>query len=233
MSDENTLVPSVISESSFDIASLNLNEANAYVTIAPTGTTVTPFPFERIKFEASRQLRFSILTSKVAIVKRHYHTDLGYFLCNNGVCCQLSEKSPSVVYLYPIVQYMDCSDRGKPLSDRIQVRMLQCNKDMYSTLTGIQDAKGDLTQFDFCGTLLPGNDRFPKTQLIEVGNAIWRNNEKANEYIKDYMTRNGDKFISSVGKIYSDDKLRELLSEPTTDTVAQDIDDIFAPQGHI
>lgn len=236
MDENNTLAPvnnstEITTPSSFNIASLNLAENNPYVIVAQTGTTITPYPFERIKFEQGRQSRFAILTSEVVIVKRHYHQDLGYIL-SDGMIDDLFEKSPSIVYLYPIIHYTDCSDRGKPLSDRVQVKMLQCNKDMYSTLCGVLEIKGDLTQFDFLGTLLPGNDRFPKTQLLEAGNALWKNNPKVAEYIDSYMKQNGDRFLSSVGKIYTREKLEELLGgkdQSIQETVEQDLDEIFKP----
>ena len=216
---------------SFSIASLNLAENNPYVIVAKTGTTVTPYPFERLKFEANRQLRFAILTSDVVIVKRHYHPDLGYIL-SDGMNDKYFDKSPSVVYLYPVIHYSDTDQRGKPLSDRVQVKMLQCNKDMYSTLCGVADIKGDLCQFDFLGSLLPGNDRFPKTQLLEAGNALWRNNPKIGEYIETYMRQNGDRFLSSVGKTYTPEKLEDLLGytgSSVKEAVDQDLDDIFKP----
>jgi hypothetical protein len=229
--EENTSLATQSTSTSFNIATLNLAENNPYVIVAKTGTTVTPYPFERLKFESNRQQRFSILTSDVVIVKRHYHPDLGYIL-SDGLNDKYFDKSPSVVYLYPIVHYTDCSDKGKPLSDRMQVKMLQCNKDMYNYIVGIQDIKGDVTQFDFLGSLLPGNDRFPKTQLLEAGPALWKNNPKAGEYIETYMKQNGDRFLSSVGKIYTPEKLEDLLGyngSSVKETVDQDLDDIFKP----
>lgn len=230
MEENNTLAP--ITNTSFDISSLNLAENNPYVIVAKTGTTVTPYPFERLKFEQGRQSRFSILTSDVVIVKRHFHPDLGYIL-SDGIIDKYFDKSPSVVYLYPVVHYTDCSEKGKPLSDRIQVKMLQCNKDMYNMLCSVLDVKGDITQFDFLGTLLPGNDKFPKTQLVEAGPALWKHNEKAAEYINTYMKQNGDRFLASVGKVYTPEKLEELLGDNAPsikETVDQDLDDIFKPQ---
>ena len=222
------------SEPSFNIATLNLAENNPYVVVAKTGVTVTPFPFERLKFDQSRLARFSILTSEVVVVKRHYHESLGYFLCNGRECCRLTEKSPSVVYLYPIVHYTDCSDKGKPLSDRVQVKMLHCNKDMYNYLCNIQEIKGDLTNFDFLGKIQDGSDKFPKTQLMEAWPCLWKNEPSNLDYIQDYMKQNGDRFLSSVGKIYTDEKLRELLdvsgssqSALPADTNLADLDEVF------
>ena len=127
------------------------------------------------------------------------------------------------------MQYIDCSDKGKPLSDKIQVRLLQCNKDMYTYLTSIKEVKGDLTQFDFLGTKIPGSEKFQKTQLMEAGPSLWKNNEKSILYVTDYMRQNEDRLLSSVGKIYTDEKLRELLGEANaiTEVSEQDVDDIF------
>lgn len=231
MSEEitNLTIPSA----SFNISSLNLAENNPCVIIAKTGTTVTPYPFERIKFELNRNKRFSILTSEVVIVKRHYHPDLGYVL-SDGLNDKYFDKSPSVVYLYPIIVYEDTDQKGKPLSDKIQVRMLQCNKDMYQFIVSLFEVKGDITQFDFLGTLLPGNDKYPKTQLIEAGPALWKNIPNAADYIESYMKQNGDRFLASVGKTYSCDKIEELLGAKTSDsaltaTTEQELDDIFKP----
>ena len=172
---ENT---SLATQSAFDISSLNLSsDLNQYVIVAKTGTTVTQYPFERLKFEANRQQRFAILTSEVVIVKRFYHPDLGYVLAaNDGSLDKYFEKGPSIVYCYPAVSYLDTTDRGKPLSDKIQVKMLQCNKEMYNFLCNLMEIKGDLTQFDFLGSQIPGTDKFPKTQILEAGNALWLNN---------------------------------------------------------
>lgn len=224
------------SSSSFDISSLNLSsELNQYVIVAKTGTTITQYPFERLKFEANRQRRFAILTSDVVIVKRHYHPDLGYVL-SDGINDKYFDKAPAIVFTYPIVSYEDCTDRGKPLSDKIQVKMLMANKDMYSYICGIQEIKGDITQFDFLGSLIPGSDKFPKTQLMEAGPAGWMNNPSNRKYIQEYMKQNGDRYLSAVGKIYTPEKIEELLglSTPITNTPAlgvdqQDLDDIFKP----
>lgn len=230
--DETTTLAPV--SPSFDISSLNLAENNPCVIVAKTGTTITPYPFERLKFESNRQQRFAILTSEVVIVKRHYHPELGYVL-SNGTNDKYFEKNPSVVYLYPIIHYTDCNEKGRPLSDKIQVKMLQCNKESYQFLCGLQDIKGDITQFDFLGSLLPGNDKYPKTQLLEAGLALWKNNPKSAEYIDAYMKQNGDRFLASVGKVYTDEKLEDLLglSQPDNSPVSvatdQDLDDIFKP----
>lgn len=242
MDEKNSLAPvsstssavTVASQATFSLSSLNLAENNPYIIVAKTGTTVTPYPFERLKFEQGRQSRFAILTSEVVIVKRHYHPDLGYVI-SDGVNDKYFDKPPSVCYLYPVVHYTDCSDKGKPLSDAIQVKMLIANKEMYTSICSVNDVKGDITQFDFLGTQLPGNDRFPKTQLIECGMALWRNSDKAAEYIDSYMKQNGDRFLASVGKTYPIEKLEELLgggSDPSSsvkETVDQDLEDIFKP----
>lgn len=221
-------------QSSFDIASLNLsNEMNQYVIVAKTGTTVTQYPFERLKFESNRQQRFAILTSDVVIVKRHYHPDLGYVLSDGGKIDSYFDKAPSLVFTYPVVHYLDCTDKGKPISDKVQVKMLMCNKDMYNYICGILEIKGDITQFDFLGSLIPGNDRFPKTQLLEAGEAVWRHNPDNRKYVQDYLKQNGDRYLSAVGKIYTPEKIEELLglSAPTVskESVDQDLDDIFKP----
>lgn len=220
----------------FDISSLNLSsELNQYVIVAKTGTTITQYPFERLKFEANRQQRFAILTSDVVIVKRHYHPDLGYVL-SDGVNDKYFDKAPAIVYTYPIIHYIDCSDKGKPLSDKIQVKMLMANKDMYNYLCSLYELKGDLTQFDFLGSLIPGSDKFPKTQLLEAGNCLWMNNPNNRNYIQEYMKQNGDRYLSAVGKVYTPEKIEELLGlstpAPTNAnalSVEQDLDDIFKP----
>lgn len=226
--EETSLAP--ISPTSFSLSNLNLAEGNPCVIVAETGATVTPYPFERIKFDSSRQTRFAILTNEVVIVKRHYHQELGYVL-SDGVNDKFFEKPPSVVYLYPCVCYLDTNDKGRPLSDKTQVKMLICNKDMYRYLVSIKEIKGDLTQYDFLGSLIPGNDRFPKTQLVEAGPALWHNNDKLVTYIGEYLTQNADKFLLSVGKTYTLDKLEELLGSASNppDTTEQDLDDIFRP----
>lgn len=243
MDENNSLAPAspssvtVAHQTTFSLSSLNLAENNPYVIVAKTGTTVTPYPFERLKFEPGRQTRFAILTSEVVIVKRHYHQDLGYII-SDGYNDKFFDKPPSVCYLYPVVHYTDCSNSGKPLSDAMLVKMLIANKEMYTSICSVNDVKGDITQFDFMGTQLPGNDRFPKTQLMECGMALWRNSDKAVEYITSYMQQNGDRFLSSVGKTYPLEKLEDLLGggdssvstqEPSKDTTEQDLDDIFRP----
>jgi hypothetical protein len=100
---------------------------------------------------------------------------------------------------------------------------------MYTYLTSIKEVKGDLTQFDFLGTKIPGSEKFQKTQLMEAGPSLWKNNEKSILYVTDYMRQNEDRLLSSVGKIYTDEKLRELLGEANaiTEVSEQDVDDIF------
>ena len=229
MDEVTNLAP--VCTTTFNIASLNLAENDPSVIIGDTGTTVSAFPFERLKFEQGRQTRFAILTTKVVIVKRHYHESLGYVRCT-GACCKYFDKAPGIVYLYPCCHYTDCDNKGKPLSDRIQVKMLQCNKDMYNYIVSIQEIKGNIDQFDFMGTQIPGSDKFPKTQLVEAGPALWRNNQRDADYIMDYLKQNSSRFLDSVGKVYTEDKLQELLGggdSVTPETVTQDLDDIFRP----
>lgn len=215
---------------SFDLKALNLAENSPYVVVAPTGTTVSPYPFERIKFELNRNTRFAILTNQVAIVRRHYHNDLGYII-SDGKVDRFFEKSPSVVFCYPVVQYIETNDKGKPLSDKIQCKMLQCNKEMYQYICNINEIKGDITQFDFLGTQVPGGEKFKKYQLMEAGATLWKNNQDSIDYVTDYMKQNMDRFLSSLGKTYTEEKLEELLGlgSSTPITTEQDLDDIFKP----
>lgn len=236
---ENTSLATPSSSSAaFDISALNLSsELNQYVLVAKTGTTVTQYPFERLKFESNRQQRFAILTSDVVIVKRHYHETLGYVLSDGGKIDSYFDKAPSIVYTYPVVHYTDCSDKGKPLSDKIQVKMLVASKDVYNFLCSLYELKGDLTQFDFLGSLIPGSDKFPKTQLLEAGSpALWTRNPSNREYIQEYMKQNGDRYLSAVGKIMTPAKIEEELglssstsSVPAIGVDQQDLDDIFKP----
>lgn len=226
----------------FDLSSLNLGDTAQYAMVAKTGDTIAQYPFERIKFDQNRKVRFSILTTEVVFVKRHYTEDLGYFLCNGGACCDYAGKAASVSYLYPVVHYLDCTNSGKIISDAVQVKMVTCNKDMYNSLIGIQELKGDLTQFDLLGYQLPGQDRYPKTTLLEAGAAVWRNSQAILDQVRDYMQKNGDKFLSAAGKMLPDsafDKANIATNIATTDAdngrgklpVDTDITDIFRPQG--
>ena len=236
---ENTSLATQSNSSAFDISALNLSsELNQFVIVAKTGTTVTQYPFERLKFEANRQQRFAILTSDVVIVKRYYHPDLGYVLAaNNGSLDKYFDKAPAIVYCYPCVSYLDTTDRGKPLSDKIQVKMLQCNKEMYNYLCNVSEIKPEpITSYDFLGSQIPGTDKFPKTQILEAGPVLWMNNSDNRKYVQEYLRQNGDRFLSAVGKIYTPEKIEELLGlstpAPTNAnalSVEQDLDDIFKP----
>ena len=52
------------------------------------------------------------------------------------------------------------------------------------------------------------------------------------KYVQDYLKQNGDRFLSSMGKMYTPEKVEELLGMTTSvpaPSVDQDLDDIFKP----
>lgn len=197
-------------EKLFDMNSLDLSESAKFVKVAKTGNISTEYPFSRIKFVPNKKIRFALLSSEVVMVKRHYMEELGYFLCTGGKCCEVAKKQGATCYIYPAVLYTQCDDRGKISGTDIEVKVLIANKDMYNSLVAINEIKGDLEQYDFLGIQDNSSGKFPKTTIVEAGVISWRTDENIAK-VKDYVAKYKDKFLDSVAKKITDEKLDEIL----------------------
>lgn len=183
----------------------------SFVTVTTTGEAVEEYPFDRVKFFENRRTRFSLITTEMALVRRHYTQEHGYFVCYGGLCCKLADKPAAAVYLYPVVQYLDVADNGKLVGGAIRVRTLVANREMYNAIVSLQDIKGDATALDLVGSLMPGNDRFPKTQILDAGPATWRQDPANLTYVQQYFAENSSHFLSVAGKVYTDQEVQAIL----------------------
>lgn len=210
----------------FSLKNLDLTKKCPAVIIAPTGTKVSAYPFPKIKFSTDRKSRISILSDDVCIVKLHYDEDLKYVLCTEGACCDLLNE-PSVRYLYPCVRYSDVTDSGKPLTNQVEVFLLQLSKSAYDVVSTVYDVKESLIGLDF--VVACEDATYQKISLTEAGPSKWIEEEGNVEMVKEYLSKNSDRFLSAVGKVYTDAKLRELKGDLNANPMlpAESIEDVF------
>lgn len=215
-------VPAVIDFNNFDFG---VNGTS--VIVADTGTKVSRFPIERIKFTANKKERISIITDKVVIVKTHYVEDVGSIICNGSLCCEECGL-PSVRYVFPIVHYEGTDKKGSLVTSDISVKCLAVGKDNYEELLTIMENKGSLTQFDLVVTC--SDETYQKCSFTEAGPARWRSSRKAMETVASTLKKHGKDLILCLGRVVNDVQLAKLLGKDTAPGFAAtdvDMDAIF------
>lgn len=208
------------------------NNTSIPVVIAETGTKISPYPFEVVKFDESKKLRISILLDQMIGVKLHYFDGVGYIFCNGGKCCQLSEKKSSVRYLYPCVVYTDTNANGKLIGDSVEVKLLKLGNDAYESICSISEIhEGHVVGLDLICTCT--DSKYQKVYFNEAGDANWIKSEKIKKQVEDYMKANFDHILDGVAKPYEEDKLEALVKgsnmpDPSVPAIATDnMDELF------
>lgn len=211
-----------------DFANFDLGiTAGAGVVVAETGTKVSRFPIERIKFTATKKERISIITDKVVIVKTHFIEDVGSIICNGSLCCEECGL-PSVRYVFPIVHYEGTDKKGSIVSADIDVKCLAVGKDNYEELLTIMENKGSLTQFDLVVTC--SDEQYQKCSFTEAGPAKWKNSKKAMAQVSEKLKKNGKDMILALGRVVDDTQVAKLLgcdTPPGFNAGDVNMDDIF------
>lgn len=218
-----TQVPGVIDFSNFDLGIA----AGAGVVVAETGTKVSRFPIERIKFTATKKERISIITDKVVIVKTHFIEDVGSIICNGSLCCEECGL-PSVRYVFPIVHYEGTDKKGSLISSDIDVKCLAVGKDSYEELLTIMENKGSLSQFDLVVTC--SDEQYQKCSFTEAGNAKWKGSKKAIQYVAEKLKKNGKDIVLALGRIVDDAQLARMIGRDTApgfNATDVNMDDVF------
>jgi hypothetical protein len=209
-----------------DFDSIDLGLSIPGVIVAETGTKVSRFPVERIRFTTSKRERISIITDKVIIVKTHFIEDFGSIICNGSACCE-HIGLPSVRYLFPIVHYEDTDKKGKPLSADVSVKVLTLGKDNYEDLLTIADNKGSLTQFDLVVTCT--DEQYQKCSYTEAGAALWKKSKKLLNDVAEVLKKDGKNLVLPLGRTMTDAQLNRVLGMDTPPGLPADVDldDVF------
>lgn len=205
----------------FDFNSIDLGLTGAGVMVAETGTKVSRFPIERIKFTTSKKERISIILDRVVIVKTHFIEDTGSIICNGSYCCEVCGL-PAVRYVFPVVHYENTDKKGSPLSADIDVKVLAIGKDNYEELLTIMDNKGPLSQFDLVVTC--NDEGYQKCSFTEAGDAKWKKSRKAQEFVAERLKKDGKNLVACLGRTVTDAQLKKLLGEDAAPTVGEDVD---------
>jgi len=208
-----------------DFNAIDLGLSTPGVVVAETGTKVSRFPVERIKFTTSKKERISIILDKVIIVKSHYVEDMGSILCNGSLCCE-QFGLPSVRYLFPIVHYEDTDRRGQLMSAQIELKVLAVGVDNYEELLTIMENKGPLSEFDIVVTC--NDEQYQKCSYTEVGEAKWKKSKKARNYISERLKKDGKHITSCIGRTMTDAQIKKELGLDIAPGISDiDMDDIF------
>lgn len=210
----------------FDFNTINLGITLPGVIVAETGTKVSRFPIERIKFTTSKKERISIILDNVIIVKTHYIEDTGSIICYGGKCCELCDL-PAVRYVFPVVHYENTDKKGTPLSTDLDVKLLSVGKDNYEELLTIMDNKGPLSQFDIVVTC--NDEGYQKCSFTEAGPARWKKSKKAQATVAERLQKDGPKMLACLGRTVNDEQLLKLLGEDSAPGLDPNVnmDDIF------
>lgn len=209
-----------------DFSGIDLGLSGPGILVAETGTKVSRFPIERIKFTTSKKERISIIMDNVVIVKTHYDEDVGSIICNGSLCCE-TFGLPSVRYVFPVVHYEDTDKKGNPLSANIEVKVLAVGKDNYEELLTIMENKGPLSQFDLVVTC--NDEGYQKCSFTEAGSAKWKGSKKAQEYVMERLQKDGKNLVAAIGRQVTDAQLAKLMGADTTPGIGDnvDMDDVF------
>lgn len=193
----------------FSIKSLNLAAKSPFIVVGETGLEVPLYPFERIRFETDKNSRISILSDEVIVVKIHYTEDLRYFFCSGGKCCDYAPNSPSIRYLYPVVQYVDTNEKGRVLSDQVRLKLLQLNNESYRSICAIQEHKGNLSQYDLVVSC--SDAKFQKISFTEAGPAYWQSRQGIIQFVTDYMNKHGKDILQGVAREVPDYEFDQMM----------------------
>lgn len=226
-SDETALAPKASGAmATFDFNAIDLGLSAPGIVVAETGTKVSRFPIERIKFTTSKKERISIITDQVVIVKTHYAEDVGSIICNGSLCCE-EFGLPSVRYVFPVVHYENTDKKGSPLTADIEVKALAIGKDNYEELLTILENKGALSQFDIVVTC--NDEGYQKCSFTEAGDAKWKKSKKACEYVAERLKKDGKNLVAAIGRVVTDAQLSKLLGNDAAPGVSDDVDldDVF------
>lgn len=210
-SDNATLATQSQARPSFSLSSLNLSAKCPSIVVAPTGTTLSKYPFPKVKFEEGRRCRVALLTEDVIMIKLHYHPELGYILCDGGACCKYCDRV-SIKYCYPCVMY-DTDNSGRLLSQKVEPKLLVLGGEMYSQISLLSEIGGSITNMDLLFSCT--STQYQKCQVTQAGPAQWINNEQTVSYVTEYMNNNGEKVLDAMGRTYTNEEFLAKVGDPT------------------
>lgn len=198
-----------VSKPAFSLKSLNLSQSCPGVTVAPTGTKLSKFPFPKVKFEEGRRCRLAILTEDVIMLKLHYHDAIGSIICDGGACCKYCDKV-SIKYCYPCVVY-ETDNTGRIVSTNVELKLLALGGEMYDQISLLSEIGGSITNMDLLFSC--NSTQYQKCQVTQAGPAQWLNNESLVKYVSEYLENNASKMLDALGRTYTAKEITDKLNE--------------------
>jgi len=209
----------------FDDVSGVVDEADESVVVGDTGTKVSKYPIEKMKFNKNNRELISIITQKVFIPKRHFHEEVGSFRCFGGACCEHLDL-PDPRYVYPIVVY-DTDKTGKPISQDVEVKALDVSGDKYDDIVTAGELHGGITTIDLLVTCK--DETYQDISFQAAGDARWKKSKNAVKYVVEFWEKNKSYLLNVAGRKITESEFLESLGYDTG-TIDEniDMDDVFA-----
>lgn len=180
------------------------------IQIADTGTKVSKYPIEKMRFTEAKKEMLSVLTSQVIIIKRHYDENTGSFFCFDGKCCEYLGL-PDVRYIYPVVVY-DTNKKGKPVSKDIEIKALILAKDAYDDLSSKNEFnEGGITAVDLVANC--SDETYQSVTYSVAGQARWKKSNELKQYIADFWEKNAKYLTMAAGRSIKPKDFMEKMGE--------------------
>lgn len=214
-----------ITEDGLDITFEGLDNVPG-VQVADTGTKVSKYPIEKMRYTEAKKEMISVLTKQVIIVKRHYDEDTGSFFCFDGKCCEYLGL-PDVRYIYPVVVY-DTNKKGQPVSKDIEIKALILPKDAYDDLSSKDEFnEGGITSVDLVASCT--DETYQRVTYSVAGAARWKKSGEIKKYVADFWKKNAKYLTLAAGRTLKEGEFLNLKGAGGNAQIEDDVDfdDVF------
>lgn len=194
--------------------------------------------------EKGKTIRFALLTNylKAKSVHNHYIEKKGTFYClstpeSQGVCCQkLGESQPQIVAL--VLQYTNANPKtGRYDKDsqgvfppiQWEIKFIRLSRSAFRRVSNLAEEEGTAADIDIT---MCHRDSGIGYEYNKVSPARWKRNpelvKEVDEAIKPFLTDNGKKLLSKLGKKISVLQFRAVIAGtvPSDEADMSAVDDI-------
>lgn len=202
-------------------------ESGSGIVVGKIGTVVSRYPVERLKFSKDHRTLLNVVSDDVVIVKTHYHEGVGNYICFNGECCSVDGLA-RVRYLLPVNVY-DTSKEGKPVSPKLEPRVLSVGQEQYDDLRMMEEINGSLTGIAIMVSCK--DEQYQKLSFQAIGKDPSRNNPKWRGELEktiEFWNENFQHIVKSVARNISRRDYLKQVNEDTNDVMDEvDFDSVF------
>lgn len=187
------------------------------------GLTVSRFPVDRMKFSKDSRTLVNVVSDQVAVVRVHYHENLGNYICFGEDCCEVDGLA-RVKYILPINVY-DTDRKGKPTSPELTPRALSIGQDQYDDLMMIKELNGDLSGIDIL--ISCKDEQYQKLSFQAAGPARSVNNPKWKDTYRksiEFWKENYKNIVKSTARVINKKEWTRVMKEDQTDQIVDDVD---------